>query len=80
MMKISASFPPMVQKRYSGTKTPTSWHEKTLCQRGLIFWVDVHTELTPPPSACVHLSLKLSLSVDFINGWSLQLCMLLGRS
>jgi len=34
-------------------------HEKKtgFRQRTLIFCVDVHMEMTPPPSSCVHLSL-----------------------
>src|SRR6218665_2406520 len=40
-----------VRRRNSGTKTPTSLHEKTLFQRGPIFCVDVHMELTTP--ACM---------------------------
>ena len=36
------------------------------------FCVDVHMELTPPPSACVHLSLTLVPREDVINGWLLQ--------
>jgi len=43
--------------------TPTSVHEKKTgwCQWALICSVDVHMELTPPPSACIHLRLTPSM-------------------
>src|SRR6218665_3850021 len=59
-------------------KTPTSLHEKkTVCRQWtliLIFCVDVHMGLDPPPpSTCIHLSLiPLPLCVDVINGWPLS--------
>jgi len=39
-----------------------------------ILFVDIHTELTLPPSTCVHLSLTPPLTpfVVVINGWSLK--------